>query len=70
MLQKDFLLIQFLNEEHHLHIRSSNKEKKKKNNFSIIIKKTRISIKFMTSNRKGKRIWLQQLLLPSDTPWE
>lgn len=69
MLQKDFLLIQFLNEEHHLHIRSSNKEEKK-NNFSIIIKKTRISIKFMSSNRKGKRIRLQQLLLPSDTPRE
>lgn len=41
----------------------------KRDDFSIIIKKTRISIKFVTSNRKGKRIQLQQLLLPSDAPW-
>lgn len=38
--------------------REKKRERKEKSNFSIIIKKTRISIKFMTSNRKGKRIQL------------
>lgn len=45
------------------------RKKKKKNNFSIIIKKTRITIKFLTSNRKDTRIQLQQLLLPSHVSW-